>query len=239
MIAVRRELQLGLGALMFFQIVLCFGAIALFSRMAPAIERILEENVYSIEAAEEMLAVLALSGNGPAGEALRQRFENALQAARDNVTVEEETSVLREIERDGLRVLNGDRTALAGAVNSLRRLVQINREAMRRTHQEAQRLGTAGAWAVVLLAMAAFAVSVVVTQRVRSRILAPFDEIHAVLESAREGDAFRRCQLRDAPDELREVMRTINDLLDHRFPSGERRDTGDAGHKNTAVQQKS
>jgi len=237
MIAVRRELQLGLGALMLFEVVLCFGAIALFSRMAPAIERILQENVYSIEAAEEMLVVLALTADGPAGDDLRRRFQDALQAARDNTTEDEEVPVLNQIERNASRVLNGDRTALAATVEPLRRLVQINRDAMRRTHQEARRLGIAGAWAVVILAVAAFAVSFVVTQRVRSRILAPLDELQAVLRSTREGDSFRRCQLRDAPDELREAMRSINDLLDSRFPTAEEQDTGDAEGMNAGVHQ--
>ena len=55
----QRDFLLSVGILVAFNILLAFGAIGLFTRMSPAIERILQENVYSTDAAEEMLALLA------------------------------------------------------------------------------------------------------------------------------------------------------------------------------------
>lgn len=54
-----------LGGLIGVNLLFAFACIGLFTRMGPAIERILQENMHSIQAAEEMLFILAGSNGRP------------------------------------------------------------------------------------------------------------------------------------------------------------------------------
>lgn len=214
MMGVKRELRLGVGLLLVSQLVIALGAIGLLSRLAPAIDRILQENVVSIEAAERMLVVLALHEEG---ERLDRDFHEALSRAKANVTEPAETPVLERVESGAAAIVAGDRLAYEPTVDAIEELVVVNREAMRRTRDRASRLSEAGAWAAVLLAVLVFSAGVVIAFQVERRIVEPLQEIVAVARAAKSGDAYRRCQFRDAPEELRELMATFNQLLDERF----------------------
>ena len=61
----RRELITIIGLLVALCVLLAFGSLALFDRMGPAIDRILQANVYSITAAEEARVLVASAGEGP------------------------------------------------------------------------------------------------------------------------------------------------------------------------------
>lgn len=212
----RRELQLGIGALVAFHLLVSFGAISLLSRMSPAIERILEDNVYSIEAAERMLAVLALTGRQPATALQRETFLQSLRDARRNITERDETVAIETVEENWERALEGDLDAVRGTVAALRNIVTINRQAMRRADAEANRLGAAGAWAVAFLAFGGFSVSLLVLSRTRKRIVQPLLELYSTLESARRGDRYRRCQVLEAPVEIKRALEAVNGLLEER-----------------------
>lgn len=217
MTSLKRELRVGIGILLITQMVMAFAAIGLLSRMAPAIDRILQENVYSIEAAEEMLVVLALSRDGVGLRDLDGRFFGALERARDNITEDEEREILDRVEEGYRSFEAGEAESLAPTLAAVQELVRINREAMRRTRDRASRLSEAGAWAEVLAAILGFAAGLVVAVRIQRRVVEPLDEIYAVTKSCGEGDPFRRCQFREAPGELREMMTMLNELLDDRF----------------------
>ena len=163
MIHVKRELRLGIGVLLATQLLMAFAAIGLLSRMAPVIDRILQENVTSIQAAEDMLVVLALSR----GESLHTRgldgqFFGALTRARDALSEDAESEILGAVER-GYRSLGpGAEDSLPGTLNAVQEFVRINRDAMHRTRDRASRLSEAGAWAAVLMALIGFAAGLVV-----------------------------------------------------------------------------
>lgn len=213
----RRELLLTIGALVLINLVLAFGAIGLFVRMGPAIERILQENVYSIVAAEEMLAELAQAGSEPLSPEARARVQHALGNAKRNVTEEEERPVVAAIERAMPSAMEGEPEGRRLAVGSVRQLIQINRDAMRNVDREARRLGAAGAWAAVFVGFLSFLLSVFVIVRLQKRFVRPLVELHQVLEGAREGDRLRRCRLTDAPTEVIQVTQAVNRLLDERL----------------------
>ncbi len=78
----------------------------------------------------------------------------------------------------------------------------------------AKRLGTAGAWAAVLLALSGFAVSVLAVSRLRRRVLAPLEDLSATLQAAHHGDIHRRCQSWAGPLEIKMVLSGVNRLLD-------------------------
>lgn len=213
----RRELLLTIGALVLLNLFLAFGAIGLLVRMGPAIERILQENVYSIVAAEEILAELAQAGSEPLSPEARARVREALNNAKRNVTEEEERPVLAAIERALPSAMEGEPEGRRLAVGAVRQLIQINRDAMRNVDQEARRLGGAGAWAAVFVGFLSFLLSVFVIVRLQKRFVRPLVDLHQVLEGAREGDRLRRCRLADAPREVIQVTQAVNRLLDERL----------------------
>jgi nitrogen fixation/metabolism regulation signal transduction histidine kinase len=210
----RQQFRVSLAVLVGFQLITAFGAIGLLSRMTPAIANILSENEYTIEAAHEMLLVLARRTFDPGEAALEQQFREALKRAKNNITEPGEPEVLAQLELLSTAALAGDPAALRDTVDGIRRLVQINRQAMRHAESEARRLGTAGAWAAVFLALAAMAASILVSRRLAGRLLDPLGELFAVTESGRQGDHFRRCRKSGASGEMSRLLESVNLLLD-------------------------
>ncbi len=213
----RRELLLTIGALVLLNLVLAFGAIGLFVRMGPVIAHILEENVYSIVAAEEVLAELANAPVGPVDSEAHTRIHEALDKAKKNVTEEAEHPVLASLDQQLPSALSGDPDARRQVVESVRHLIQINRFAMRQVDDDARQLGNAGAWAAVFVGFSTFLLSILVVVRLQRRLVLPLVDLYEVLEGARQGDRLRRCRLSDAPREVIRVTQAINRLLDERL----------------------
>jgi PAS domain-containing protein len=209
----RRDLWLGIGVLVAFLLAVSFGSIGLMGRMSPVIELILRENVVSLAAVEEMLASLALAQGSeaePAG-ALVRRFDAALEQARANVTEPGEPPVLAAVADGREAALAGDPESLRQVAEALVDLGGINRAAMRRMDENAKRLGNAGAWAVVFLALCALGLSVAVVGRLRRRVVEPLERIHAaVIDEHRE----RRCHVAGGSRELTRIGKEIDRLLD-------------------------
>jgi nitrogen fixation/metabolism regulation signal transduction histidine kinase len=203
-----------LAVLVGFQLITAFGAIGLLSRMTPAIAEILDENEYTIEAAYQMLLVLARRAFDPDGPALRQEFHEALERAKSNITEPGEPEVLAQLEGLSAAALQGDPEAYRATVDGIRRLVEINRQAMKQAESEARRLGKAGAWAAVILALAAIAASILVSRRLAGRLLDPVGELYEVTEAARRGDRFRRCRRLGSTPEMGRLLESVNLLLD-------------------------
>jgi hypothetical protein len=218
----RRELLLTIGLLVLLNLCLAFGAIGLLVRMGPASELILEENVYSLVAADEMLAELAHAGGAPLAPQARERALQALDNARRNQTEEAEQPVLAALEARLPAALDGDPAAREQTVVSIQQLIRINRQAMRAVDEEARRLGSAGAWAAVLLGFLSFLLSIGVIARLQSRFVRPLVDLHAVLQAAVQGDRLRRCRPSVAPREVIAVTESVNRLLDERLERSQR-----------------
>lgn len=208
----RRSVVLGAWVLLIANLALAFGAIAILTRMAPAIAKILEENDYSVQACEEMLA--ALAEPAAPGDDRTDRFHVALARADRNVTEASERPVLERIRTLSGRALAGETDALRATIASLRELTAINRTAMVEEDLRAQRMGTAGAWAVVFLAIVSLVASLVFIRRLVRRVLAPMAEVLDTMRAFNQGDVYRRATSPGAPRELRVLMENLNDLLD-------------------------
>jgi hypothetical protein len=213
----RRELVWTLGSLALINLLLAFGAIGLFVRMGPAIQRILDQNVYSIVAAEEILAELAYAGSMPVPPAGRDKIRAAIIRSKHGVTEGEEGPLLQSIERWLAAATDGDPEARARVVADIQHLIRVNRDAMKAVDIEAQRLGNAGAWGAVLMGFLSFLLSVFVFVHLRRRVLNPLLELVAVLEATGQGARLRRCRIREAPLELTRSAELINQLLDERL----------------------
>lgn len=213
----RRELSLMMGGLVLLNVLLAFGVIGLLVRMGPAIEQILKENVLSIETAEEVLVVLAESEAGGVSEIGRFRIRDALERLESNVTEPGEGPILTSIEGGLGQALSGDVSARESLVRQLRELIRVNRDAMNVADARAQRLGRAGAWSAVLVGVLSFSLSLLVLGRMGRRLVRPLLELHAALEAARQGEHFRRCHAHQVPVEIRQVLDSVNSLLDERL----------------------
>ncbi len=215
----RRELFVAIGALVVLNLVLSFGAIGLFARMGPAIERILEENVYTIVAAETILGELArLDRPGPLDTPEKAVIARALADAERNITEEEERPVLSSLRTLWPKVAGGETDARVAFVSDLERLVEINRNAMTKVDDQARRLGNAGAWSAVFIGALTFLLSLIVLARLERRFVRPLLELHEVVKSARQGHPLTRCRSGiDAPREVLDLTHTVNQLLDERL----------------------
>lgn len=208
-------IRLGAWLLIGLNLVMGFGSIWIFIRMAPAIEIIIEQNERSLHACEEMLATLVLQqGVAPENAHIRAQFRAALNRARDNVTEPDEPMALDAIAHSYEQAFAANPVALEETVRSIRQLREINRRAMVRADQRARQLGTAGAWGIVFMASFVFLVGLIFLRRLRENLVAPLGEIHNVLHAVKHGDHLRRCSGPKQPNEIKYIFREINDLLD-------------------------
>lgn len=219
----RREVLVSVGTLLLFSVLLALGSIGLLGRMGPAIGRILQENVPSMQAGQELLLVMAYSGGRPASKNGRQRFADALARARATITLPEEAPIVAELEKLAPSALDGNDAARALVLSRATRLVSLNLAAMQRADARAQRLGAAGAWIAVFIALASCALAMLLLRRLNTRIVTPLEDLDAVLRAASGGDRFRRCRPFTGPRELGQTLQTINEILDERLLQDRRR----------------
>src|SRR5690606_23537094 len=99
-------------------------------------------------------------------------------------------------------------------IAALGRLSQVNREAMRRADREAQLLGAAGAWAMVLLGFGGVIAGVLVLRRLGRRLLWPIAELERVLAAAHQGDRYQRCQVNVPHGRPRGARSRVSPVLD-------------------------
>ncbi|MCK6520848.1 hypothetical protein L6R49_05330 [Myxococcota bacterium] len=207
----RTELRLGIGALLAVQALTTLAAVSLLGRMGPAVDVVMQENVVSIEAAEDMLA--AIADPGPEST---QRYIDGLARARANVTEDAEPALLDVLEARGPDALNGDAEARRDTVKAARALAEVNRDGMAKASVAARWRAFAGAWSAVLLGLTSFGLSLVLTRRLRARIDDPLQELASALEGVQEGCAVRRVEVFEGPEEVRRVSALVNQLLDDR-----------------------
>jgi len=215
---------------------IAYGVIAVLNRMSPAIEHILEQNDFSLEACQEMLAVLAHTGtprtegageaSGPApsgtepttaaSDALAQRFDLAYRRAMGNITEHEEVAALEKIAEHHSAALAGNRAARDRTIEAIIELAAVNREAMKTADLSAQRLRRAGEWCVAIMAGVSFLVQLAALRLLQQRVLATLEEIKAVVDAQRQGESMRRFAHARTTPEIRLLYDGLNSLLDQR-----------------------
>jgi hypothetical protein len=211
----QREASLGMGMLIGLQLVLAICAIVLLDRMTPAIGRILDENVASKAAVEEMLAVLAETTESAPGSRAEARFVRALERAIANITEDEEKELVEDIQRDALAVFRGDLEARQRVVAALQRLGDVNRQSMIAADGRAKLLGRTGAWAAAILGAFSLGLGIFAYRRLRLRIELPIEAVRRTLDQVRHDNSQARCPtLLRAPVEIAQVGSQLNWVLD-------------------------
>jgi hypothetical protein len=217
---VLQEIRLALGALLLVQLINTLGTLAVLGRMSPMIEKILGENVSSLEASEGMLVELTHTSSTPAG---RQRFESALDVAKNNVTMSEERPLLEMVDLMFVDALeNPSSESRERTVAALGDLAALNRQAMHESNAQAKQLAASGAWASVLLGLVSLSISAVFVRRLTNQIAAPLSQLRNVVDAAVRGDTYRRFRGEGSPEVL-EIGRGLNRLLDGRLEPIQRR----------------
>ena len=216
----RRDIGYGLGALVVAGVAIAFVAIGLFSRMKPALERIREENVVTLDASREILLVFTSRG----GEALdsndRSRVEKALTVMRNNLTIENEGAMVADVTDAVARALTGDRGGLNDIARSIDTLARANTKAMGEADDEAQRLGEAGAWTAASGGLLLVLIGLYTRLRLERRIVRPAVELVRVLDAMRKGDERARCKNLRGAVELERALKHTNRLLDRALHDG-------------------
>ncbi|MFT6143138.1 MAG: hypothetical protein ACJAZO_000717 [Myxococcota bacterium] len=190
------------------QLLTALAGVSLLVRMGPAIDLILQENVYSTAAVEDMLGAV-VEGNDAA-------FAEALERATGNVTELGEVPLLETLEALADPVMAGDEVAREQAMVALVALGDVNRDSMQVANIQAHFMGVAGAWAMAMLGFVSFLVTLVVYSRIGSRMISPVQEVDAVLAAVRSGDTHRRCQAAGLSYDIGRVSTNLNWLLDQR-----------------------
>lgn len=209
------EFRLGLGALLALQLLTTLGAVGLLQRTGPAVARILDENVVSIEAVEDMTMALVLADSQDEDITLAA-FRDGLQRAQANITEEDERGHIAVLERQGAAAVAGDIAQVRPVAAALEGLSAVNHASMHDADRLARRLAYGGAWAIIGAGSLSLLIGVVLARRLQRRVALPLTEIVEALESVRTTNRHRRAAVRDAPAELIHVAREVNRLLDAR-----------------------
>ncbi len=207
--------RIGSWVLLALNIVMAVGTIAIVSRMAPAIAQIIDRNERSLQACQDMLGVLTLTGNGQHfTNSDKEMFHQAFDRAQTNITEKHETETINKISDHMQSLFAGDMEARHQIVDAIVELGKINRKAMNVADKKAQHLGHTGAWGVAFMAMIACLIGVIFNRGLLRRVIIPLEEIYTVVAAQRTGDTMRRCTGVDLPQDITAVFTGINEILD-------------------------
>lgn len=208
---VKSELRVSVFGLLLLQLLTAVVALALFGRSVPDVERLMNDNVRSLAAVEEMQTALVLRQGGVEN---RARFEKALQLAQSNITDEAERQPLRAIEGSWRAAFDGDAASLGLVVDSMRDLSTINRDSIAASNETSRLAITAAGWAVVVLAAFGLLFGLMAVRRTNANVVAPITTIGDAIEAYRRGEKLRRCETSGLTHEFRSVADMLNFLMD-------------------------
>jgi len=209
-----QSVKIGAWLLIALNLLMGFGSIWIFMRMAPAIQVIIAQNTVSLESCEDMLAALARSRTAGADPGRVAAFHTALSEAKNNITEKREPAAIELISKYYQNAFRGDAYARAQTINAIVALGEINREAMRSADARAQQFGYAGAWGVVFMATFAFLVGMIFLRSLRRNLIEPMHEIDAVATAFLAGDRMRRCSMKEPAQSTSRILNKVNEILD-------------------------
>ncbi|MFW6057719.1 MAG: HAMP domain-containing protein [Persicimonas sp.] len=245
--SLRLRLLLGYGYLVLLIVLAAGGSAVGFFDLSRGIDRILDENVRSLGSATEMLGALerqdsvtlAALVRGGADDELREDFDRAdasfneaLEAARANITIDGERALLERIDRDydtyielreeliaqppssPLAVYHRQTHPRFDSVRtSVIELIEMNREAIAEADRQARQTALQnGVWLGVLVTIALLSL-VLMSRALKEQLLARLTYFNKVIEAIAAGDTRRRLQVRSG-DELGTIARHFNAAVD-------------------------
>jgi hypothetical protein len=209
---IAQPVKFGAWLLIVVNLIMAFGSIWIFMRMAPAIEVIIAQNEDSLKSCENMLA--ALAKRDLSKESSIAAFQDALAKARNNITENQEPAAIARIDKYQQDAFRGDPLSLTRTISAITDLGEINRKAMNQADVKAKQFGYAGAWGVVFMATVAFLIGILFLRSMDRNLSAPIHEIDAAVTAFREGNRMRRCTIKNPSNSIRKIFDNINELLD-------------------------
>lgn len=212
---VGQSVRFGAGLIIGLNLIMAFGSIWIFVRMAPAIETIIERNERSLYACEQMLTYLAASlSTSEDAEKLQDSFVRAMDKAERNITESEEPLAIEIIKKNYHLAFRGDPAARTKTLMAIGQLSEINRNAMVRADHKARQLGYSGAWGIVFMASAIFLLGLHFLRLIQRTLIRPIEELNSVIIAYHNGDRVRRCRKATAPQDFRTLLEGLNNILD-------------------------
>ena len=198
-------------------LVVSFCTIWLFIRILPAIDLIVQNNISSIEAAENMLTTLSVIENEGTTKRDLQAFKIALNDAKNNITNEDEKIALGIINRSYRKAFENDISSRKELRFAIDYLFQINRDELSRLKQEASQISMAGAWGLVFMSLFMFFITLWFLRKLDKKLLVPTNEIYDVIKCYKNNEKFRRCKGTNLNRDIKFIFNGVNDLLDERI----------------------
>lgn len=216
---VRRDVLLGLLSLVVFYLGLAFSAVGLQQRLEPTVEVIEDRNVDSIMSSLELLALVSRA-------TIVTDHERMVFLARrivQRVTEPGEDLLAQRIALGVDHTVRGETAWREALVADLEALIALNRQGMISRADNAFRLAQGGVWVLSFLASIGVLAAWYIVQKMRRRIVLPLQRFAETMSQARKGATFMRIHAGDAPNEIQELARSFNALLDYRAMHYERR----------------
>lgn len=208
-----RKYLAGIRLILGTMLIVALTSTFLMERMSTAIKLILNENVYSVEAAEDMIINLALYNISPM-DLHQEQFMEALTRAKNNITLKGEKTLIHRIEQLVPAAFEGQQRGRRQLIEELENLAVLNREAMLRADEDARFLAIAGGWAIVGLAVVGLLISSRVLTQVQRHAIDPMVEICRGVTDWEQGNRLRRFQVSQSSKDLRRTQETLNHILD-------------------------
>lgn len=185
----------------------------LMERMSNAIKKTVDENVYSLEAAQDMMSAISMAKL--TGAKLYQlQFMDALERAKSNMTLPGESSLVERIEKLAPLAFAEQDQANRQIIEDLAALADLNREATQKVDEEAKFLAIAGGWAIVGLTIISLLAGSRILNQVHQQSIAPMVEICHGLSDWEQGNRLRRFQIARSSKDLRRAQQSLNAILD-------------------------
>ena len=189
-------------------VLIAYCSIWFFMRLVPATEKYTADNEASLQA-----VILNKDASMPERIALRN-FEHELKIAEEMVTEKFEDEQIVIIKDNYKLAMQGEKRALRLTVASLRKLAELNRQAIHNSSFSAKHMSTAGAWGVVFLGSIDFIICLFLMRNLERNLVSPIEEMSRTLSDYRQGNLLRRCAIYDQPNEVISLLKDINELLD-------------------------
>ncbi len=211
------SIKISISFLVSINLLIAFGAIWLFMRIAPAIDLIVKNNVSSLESCQGMLASLIPTENESIAKKNFRIFEYNLKKAKDNALKNSERVRVNTIRRNYKKAFDNDIESRSHIMLAIDQLARINKDAIFKLEKKAMQLSKTGAWGIVFMAGMMFLLSMLLLQRLNKKFLYPVEEIYDVMKACKNNDNLRRCTGVNMNEDMKLIFDETNKLLDERI----------------------
>lgn len=196
-------------------VLIAYCSIWFFMRLVPTTEKYSADNEASLQAVTNMLSTLILNKDASMPERIALRnFERDLKVAENSITEKFEDEQIAVIKENYRLAMQGEKRALRLTVLSLRKLADLNRQAIHNSSFSAKHMSTAGAWGIVFLASIDFIICLFMMRSFERNLVSPIEEMSQTLSDYRKGNLLRRCAIYNQPNEIISLLKDLNELLD-------------------------